>query len=145
MEKQPFAGTHDELTERIIKVFYEVYNELGYGFVESVYCRSMAIALTQNGLAVASEVAVPVTFRGELVGTYRADLIVERKVTLEFKKADVITKAHEAQLTHYLRATAIELGLILNFGEAPRIRRVEFLNDRKRQFQGSAPIPSFSL
>ena len=144
MEKQAFVGTEDALTERIIGVFYEVYNELGFSFVESVYCRAMAIALSQSGLNVASEVQVPVIFRGELIGSFRADLIVEQKITPELKRADLITKAHEAQLTHYLRASMIEVGLILNFGETPRFRRIEFLNERKRQFCGSAPIPALS-
>ncbi len=93
MERQPFSGTEDALTERILSVFFKVYNELGNGFVESVYARAMAIALIQDGLAVAAEVFIPVSFRGELIGTFRADLIVEGKVVLEFKVADVIIKA----------------------------------------------------
>jgi GxxExxY protein len=129
---RPFVGTEDDLTERIIKVYYTVYNELGFGFLESVYCRALAIALEQSGLTVASEVAVPVSFRGVLVGSFRADLVVERKVILEAKTCDQILKAHEAQLLHYLRASTIEIGLILNFGETPRFRRMEFRNDRKR-------------
>ncbi len=140
-----FVGLEAALTERIIKVYYEVYNELGFGFLESVYSRSMAIALAQSGLAVESEVWIPVTFRGEAVGSFRADMIVERKVILELKTADAISKAHEAQLTHYLRSTEFEVGLVLNFGETARFRRVEFRNERKRLFPGSALIPSSSL
>ena len=143
--KQQFVGTDDALTERIIAVFYEVYNELGFGFVESVYARAMGIALDQSGLAVASEVAVPVSFRGELIGTFRADLVVERTVVLELKIADHISKAHEAQVTHYLRASDYEVGLILNFGEVPRFRRMEFLKTRKRRLARSALIPPLSL
>ena len=134
----PFAGTEDALTERIIKVYYQVFNELGTGFLEAVYCRAMAIALEQDGLSVASEVAVPVTFRGQLVGSYRADLVVERKVILEAKTCDQILRAHEAQLTHYLRASVMEVGLIFNFGEVARFRRVEFRNERKRLMKGAA-------
>ena len=146
MERQQrFVGTEDALTERIIAVFYEIYNELGFGFVESVYCRAMGIALSQNGLAVASEVAIPVAFRGELIGSFRADLVVARRVVRELKIADHIAKPHEAQLTHYLRASNYEVGLILNFGESPRFRRIEFLNERKRKFVGSALIPPLSL
>ena len=145
MERQErFEGIEDALTERIISVFYEVYNELGFRFVESVYGRAMGMALAQSGLAVASEVAIPVSFRGELIGSFRADLVVERRVVLELKIADHIGKPHEAQLTHYLRASMFEVGLILNFGESPRFRRVEFRNERKRKFPGSALIPSSS-
>jgi GxxExxY protein len=145
MERDAFKGTEDVLTEQILKVFYEVYNELGYGFVESVYGRAMAIALAQSGLEVVAEVFIPVSFRGQAIGTFRADLIVEKRVVLEFKIADQIIKAYEAQLTHYLRASSYEVGLILSFGESPRSRRIEFLNERKRRFSSSAPIPPLSL
>jgi GxxExxY protein len=145
VEGQTFVGTEDALTQRIIAVFYQVYNELGSGFIESVYARAMAIALKQAGLEVAPEVFIPVSFRGELIGTFRADLIVEGKVVLEFKIADQIIKAYEAQLTHYLRASTFELGMILSFGETPKVRRIEFLNERKRRFQGSALIPPLSV
>lgn len=144
MDQQRFVGTEQVLTERIIGVFFQVYNELGYGFVESVYARAMAIALRQIGLDAAVEVAVPVSFRGELIGTFRADLVVEGKIVLEFKIADAISKAYEAQLTHYLRASAYELGLVLSLGESPRTRRIEFQNERKRKFQGSIPVPPLS-
>jgi GxxExxY protein len=142
LERQAFVGTEDALTERIIGVFYQVFNELGYGFAESVYCRAMAIALEQSGLQVGSEVAVPVSFRGELVGVFRCDLMVERKVILELKIADQITKAYEAQLLHYLKASPIEVGLILSFGEAPKFRRMEFRNERKQPGVGSVLILS---
>lgn len=145
MDKRRFVGTEDALTERIIAVFYQVYNELGYGFVESIYARAMAIALAQAGLDVAAEVAVPVSFRGQLIGSFRADLVVEKKIVLEFKIADQISKAYEAQLTHYLRASEFEVGMLLSFGESPRTRRVEFLNERKRKFSGSALIPPLSI
>ena len=123
-------------------MFYQVFNELGYGFAESVYRRAMAIALVQGGLQVGSEVAVPVSFRGENVGVFRCDLMVERKIILELKIADQISKAFEAQLLHYLKASAIEVGLILSFGETPKFRRMEFRNDRKQAGIGSVLIPS---
>ena len=143
--QQQFVGTEDVLTERIIAVFYQVYNELGNGFIESVYGRAMTIALTQAGMDVAAEVFIPVSFRGELIGTFRADLVVEGKVVLELKVADQIIKPYEAQLTHYLRASTFEVGMLLSFGESPKFRRIEFLNARKRQFQGSALIPPLSV
>ncbi len=124
-------GTEDVLTEKILKVFYEVYNELGYGFLEAVYERAMEKALRAAGMKVEAQLAVPVSFRGEVIGVFKADLIVEGKVILELKVAEQITKIHEAQLTHYLRASSVEVGLVLNFGQVPRARRIEFLNERK--------------
>lgn len=140
--KTGFVGTEDALTEKIIGVFYQVFNELGYGFAESVYCRAMAIALAQSGFQVGTEVAVPVAFRGENVGVFRCDLMVERKIILELKVADQISKAYEAQLLHYLKASLIEVGLILSFGESPKFRRMEFRNDRKQAGIGPVLIPS---
>jgi GxxExxY protein len=140
--KTAFAGTEDALTETIIGVFYQVFNQLGYGFAESVYCRAMAIALEKCGLQVGAEVAVPVSFRGENVGVFRCDLMIERKIILELKIADQISKAYEAQLLHYLKASPIEVGLILSFGESPKFRRMEFRNDRKRAGIGSVLLPS---
>lgn len=130
------------MTKKIIGIFYEVFNELGYGFAETVYCRAMAIALSQAGLEVGTEVAVPVSFRGELVGVFRCDLMVERKVILELKIAEQISKAYEAQLLHYLKASPIEVGLILSFGEVPKTRRLEFRNERKQSGIGSVVILS---
>ncbi len=132
MGQTPFVGLEDGLTGRILEVFHSVFNELGFGFVESVYCRAMAIALAESGLRVETEVAVPVSFHGQLVGVFRADLVVEGKIILELKTAEQISKAHEAQLLHYLRASELEIGLILNFGEVPKSRRIEFRNERKR-------------
>lgn len=123
---------HADLTEKIIGVFYDVYNELGHGFLESVYQQSMQVALRGEGLQVEAEVAVPVWFRQENVGEFRADLLVNQRVLLELKAARVLDKAHEAQLLHYLKATDIEIGLLLNFGERPEFRRLLFDNLRKK-------------
>src|SRR5216684_5973942 len=103
---------HGELTDKIIGVFYDVYNELGHGFLESTYSEAMALALTESGLANAREVPVPVWFRGRKVGQYFADLIVESDVLLELKASRTLESAHEAQLLHYLRSTDIEVGLL---------------------------------
>ena len=123
---------HRELTEKIIGVFYDVYNELGHGFLESVYRDSMLIALEQAGLQCNSEASVPVLFRGRDVGQFRADIIVEGLVILELKTAASIDRSHEAQLYNYLRATQIEVGLLLNFGKHPEFRRVVFSNEEKK-------------
>jgi GxxExxY protein len=123
---------HEKLTERIIGVFYDVYNELGQGFLESVYQKAMIVALQHLGLLVESEVAVPVWFRGVKVGNFEVDVLVERSVLLELKAARALDSTHEAQTLNYLRATPIEVGLLLNFGPKPQVRRFVFSNDRKR-------------
>jgi GxxExxY protein len=123
---------HSGLTSKIIGVFYDVYNEIGHGFLESTYRAAMVLALTQSGFAVAQEVGVPVWFRGEKIGQYFADMMVENRVLLELKAVRTLEPAHEAQLLHYLRATEIEVGLLFNFGVKPQFRRLLFDNARKK-------------
>lgn len=123
---------HSEITEQIIGVFYDVYNELGEGFLESVYNNAMSLALEQAGLRVAREVSLPVFFRGEMIGDFRADLIVNGLVIVELKSARAIESSHEAQIYNYLRSTEIEVGLLLNFGPRAQFRRVAFENSRKK-------------
>jgi len=123
---------HCDLTDRIIGVFYDLYNELGHGFLESTYSEAMALALTESGLANAREVPVPVWFRGRKVGQYFADLVVESPVLLELKVSRTLESAHEAQLLHYLKSTEIEVGLLFNFGPRPQFRRLLFDNERKK-------------
>lgn len=125
-------GKHDELTERIIGVFYDVYNELGYGFLESVYREAMRLALTQAGLNVKTEVPIAVGFRGNIVGIFRADLVVNEAVLVELKACDQVIRQHESQAMNYLRATPIEVGLLMNFGPTPRFKRLVMDNERKR-------------
>lgn len=128
----PVTYPHRDLTERIIGAFYDVYNELGFGFLESVYHKSMVLALTAAGLRADYKAKLPVYFRGEPVGDFEADVLVERAVILELKAADDFCPAHEAQLLNYLKASAVEVGLLMNFGPKPRLRRLAFSNDRKR-------------
>jgi GxxExxY protein len=123
---------HSELSEAIIGVFYEVYNELGYGFLESVYRNSLELALLAKGLHVGTEVGVPVFFRGKNVGDFRADMVINGCLLLELKTAEAIIIAHEAQLLNYLRATNLEVGLILNFGPKAQVRRLAYDNTRKQ-------------
>jgi len=127
----PISLKHSELTDKVIGVFYDVYNELGHGFLESVYAAAMVMALESSGLAVGREVPVAVWFRDRKIGQYFADLLVEGRVILELKAARDLDKAHEAQLLHYLRATDVEVGLLLNFGVRPQFRRLVFENERK--------------
>ena len=132
MEAEPIVLKHAQLTEKIIGIFYDVYNELGHGFLESVYEESMVIALRDEKLDVKRQVSLPVWFRGHNVGEFRADVVVEQNVLLELKGVRTLECVHEAQLLHYLRSTSIEVGLLLNFGLRPQFRRLVFDNARKR-------------
>ncbi|MFI5312081.1 MAG: GxxExxY protein [Gemmatimonadales bacterium] len=118
------ALVHGEVTREIIGAFFEVYNELGYGFAESVYQRALPLALVMRGVRSEREVPLTVRFRGAVVGDYRADLVVEDKVIVESKVADRILPVHEMQLVNYLRTTGIPVGLVLNFGPRPTFRRL---------------------
>ena len=122
---------HGKITEKIIKVFFGVYNELGHGFLESVYQKSLLIALEAEGLQACSPVEIPVWFRGTRVGSFEADVLVENCVLLELKAARCLDSTHRAQLLNYLRATEIEVGLLLNFGVKPEFKRLLFDNPRK--------------
>jgi GxxExxY protein len=130
-ERSEAPFRHAELTRQIVGVFFQVYGELGYGFLESVYRYAMTIALREAGLRIESEVELHARFRGRSIGTFRADLLVEGAVLVELKAARAIEQAHIAQLLNYLRCTVVEIGLVLNFGPAPKVRRLILTNDRK--------------
>lgn len=131
MDTDKHRFKHKEITDKIIKVFYEVYNELGHGFLESVYERSLEIALSSLELKVCRQIQVPVWFRGKPVGDFTADMLIENCVLLELKAARALDSSHQAQLLNYLRATEIEVGLLLNFGLKPEFKRLIFDNPRK--------------
>ena len=120
---------HKGITDRIIRAFYNVYNTLGYGFLEKVYENSMLLELTEMGLSVQKQYPIDVYYREKLVGSYFADLLVEEKVIVELKAAEVICEEHEFQLINYLKATDIEIGLLLNFGKEPQFKRKIFTNN----------------
>ena len=122
---------HNELTSLILKTFYDVYNELGYGFLEKVYQNALLIELKNKGLEVTSNEKIKVYYKGENVGDYYADIIVNNTVILELKAAECIVEAFENQLLNYLRGTDCEVGLLLNFGKKPEFRRKIFENKRK--------------
>lgn len=122
---------HKELTYNIIGVFYDVYNELGHGFLESVYQRSLGLALESVGLNVRHHVKIPVWFRGQRVGMFEGDLLIENSILLELKTARCLDRSHQAQLLNYLRATDIEVGLLLNFGLKPEFKRLLLENSSK--------------
>ena len=128
---------HSELTEKIIGSFFSVYNELGPGFLESVYQRSMIVALAETGLRADPETPIQVWFHGQTVGDFRADIIVEGTVLLEIKTARQIDPSHEAQVLHYLRATQFEVGLLLNFGAKAQFRRYILENERKKSAESA--------
>ena len=114
------AQRHYGLTRAIIGCAFQVSNELGAGFLESVYERAMLVALSEEGIAAVSQKPIDVTFRGQSVGTFFADLLVEDKVLIELKAARAIAAEHQAQVINYLKATGIEVGLLINFGN-PRL------------------------
>ena len=112
-----------ELTERIIGVFFSVHNELGYGFLESVYENAMCVALREAGIEISRQVPFSIEFRGQIVGDYRADLIADQRVILEIKAIPALGQAQEAQLLNYLKGSQIEVGLLLNFGPKAEFKR----------------------
>ena len=130
-DERQIRGRHDDLTQQIIGVFYDVYNELGNGFLESVYREAMRLALIEAGFSVASEVPIPVEFSGLVIGIFWADLIVNDAVLIELKACDGLAREHESQTLHYLRATRIEVALLMNFGAAPRFKRLVMDNESK--------------
>jgi GxxExxY protein len=131
-----FEGKHSELSKRIIKVFYDVHNELGYGFSERVYQKAYGIALREDGMKVDEQVPIKVYFRGQLVGEFFADMIINDLILLELKAAEVIVEEFEAQLLNYLKSTEIEVGYVLNFGKSATFKRKVFDNIRKGALHG---------
>ncbi len=128
-----------ELTDLVIGCFYEVYNGLGAGFLESVYGNAMAVVLTERGCSFERERALPVRFRDRLVGDFKADLVVEGKLIVELKAQSQLARIHEVQLVNYLKASGITTGLLLNFGPKPEFRR------RVLTSTASDPRPSASI
>ncbi len=122
---------HSEISNKIIKAFYTVYNTLGYGFLEKVYENSMMIELRKTGVDCEQQKSITVYYDDIKVGNYFADLIVEHKIIVELKAAENLCEEHEAQLVNYLRATEIEVGLLLNFGKKPQLRRRVLTADYK--------------
>lgn len=135
VKPKPFTGKHSDISEKIIKVFFDVHNELGFGFSEKVYQKAFGIALRDAGMKVDEQVPIKVYFRGHLVGNFFADMIVNDLILLELKTAEAIIDEYEAQLLHYLKATEIEVGYVLNFGKSANFKRKIFDNERKRSLR----------
>lgn len=128
---RPAPLLHAEITHEIIGAFYDVYNEMGWGFAESVYMRAMCIMLTERGLQHDRELWLPVYFRGEKISAFRADLVVERKVIVELKSGSHLAGTHDAQLLNYLRASGLQVGLLFNFGPKPERRRLIWMREHQ--------------
>ena len=122
---------HEEITEKIIKSYYKVYNTLGYGFLEKVYENALAIELRKNGLEVKCQFPISVLYESEIVGEYFADIIVNNTVVIELKASKELSEEHECQLINYLKATNIELGLLMNFGKEAEYKRKIYMNKYK--------------
>ena len=127
-----FEGKLAPLTDKILKAFYKVFNTLGYGFLEKVYENALVFELCEMGLRVEQQKKIVVYYRGQVVGEYFADLLVENAVVVEIKAAEQIVDAHKAQLLNYLKATPFEVGLLLNFGREPEFKRQVYDNELKR-------------
>ena len=113
---------HQELTAQIIKCAYAVHWNLGFGFLENVYHNALMIELAKAGLRAEKEKGIQIHYNGQVIGDYIADMVVEDKIILELKSIKEIDPVHEAQLVNYLKATGIEVGLLINFGEQLRIK-----------------------
>jgi len=122
---------HKELTDKIINIFYRVYNKLGYGFLEKVYENAMIIELEKESIPAVSQSAISVSYEGKIIGEYYADILVDNKVIVEIKAIRHLVEDNEAQLLNYLKATNMEVGLLLNFGPKPDFKRKAFDNCRK--------------
>jgi len=122
---------YQKLTEKVIKIFYKVYNKLGYGFLEKVYQNAMMFEFVREGIPAVPQFAIKVFYENEIVGEYFADILVDNKVIVEIKASRNLALENEAQLLNYLKATDKEVGLLLNFGPKPEIKRKVFDNFRK--------------
>ena len=131
---------HGELTEKIIGAFYQVYNELGYGFLEKVYEQALLILFAEDELLATSQNNIKLNYHGREIATYISDIIVDGKVIVEIKAARILDESHEAQLINYLKATGIEVGLLLNFGPKPTFKR--FVFEKNKVLKSAQPVPS---
>ena len=120
---------HKKITDDILKVYYDIYNQLGYGFLERVYQNAMYFELKEKGYQVEAQTPIKVYLKGQLIGEYYSDLLIENKVIIELKACEVLMNVHVAQLMNYLKATEIEVGLLLNFGNTS-LQYKRFANTR---------------
>lgn len=126
---------HKEISKPILKIFCDVYNQLGYGFLEKIYQNVMYFELIEQGYKVEAQKQIKVYFKNQLVGEFYADLLVEDTIILELKACECLVSSHVAQLMNYLKSTKIEVGLVLNFGETPDFKRLVYTNNRKQNLR----------
>ena len=131
-DRTRFEGKHSGISDLVLKAYFSVYNELGSGFLESVYHAALEIALLELGLKVVSQAGLPVYFRGKVIAEFRADLLVEGKVLLELKAVHALDRVHYGQVLNYLKATEIEVAFLLNFGPKPEFKRFLLDNEEKK-------------
>ena len=126
---------HKKITDEILKAYFDIYNQLGYGFLEKVYQNAIYFELKSKGYKVEAQTPIKVYLKGRLIGEYYSDLLIENKVIIELKACELLMNVHVAQLMNYLKATEIEVGLLLNFGEEPEFKRIIYTNDRKKNLK----------
>ena len=129
--KKKFEGKHSELTGTILRAFFQVHKEMGFGFSEKVYEAALEILLKELSLIPERQKEIAVYYHGKRVGEYKADMIVNGVVLLEIKSVEKLIDAHDAQLLNYLKSTEIEVGLLLNFGHQAEFHRKIYDNSRK--------------
>lgn len=130
-----------ELTGRIIKCFYRVYDALGFGFLESVYQNAMLYELAAEGLVAVAEEALDVWYKDRKIGHFRVDLLVEGRVIIEIKASEILPPAGRKKLLNYLRGSTVEVGLLLHFGPKPKFERVIFTNHNKAHRHSETGLP----
>ena len=113
---------YKEIVDKIINIFYKVYNQLGYGFSEKVYKSAIMIEFKKEGIPSVSQSGIKVFYKGEIIDEHYADILVDNKVLVKIKAAKELVEDNEAQLLHYLEATDIEAGILLNFGTRPKVK-----------------------
>jgi GxxExxY protein len=138
-DSQDKRKLHEGITKTIIGCAFEVINELGSGFLESVYEKAMMVALADAGLSVESQCSIKVMFRKKVVGDFYADLLVESKVLIELKAVKAIAPEHQAQIINYLNATGIEVGLLINFGN-PKLEFKRFTRSKTHKINPVYPV-----
>ncbi len=126
---------YSDLTSDILRVYYDVYNNLGYGFLEKVYENAMMIELKKQGIPCQRQVPIEVYYDDQSIGHYFADILVDDKIIIELKAAEGLLPEHECQLVNYLKATDIEVGLLLNFGKKPQHKRRVLTAEYKSQYR----------
>tara|TARA_B100000315_G_C14290084_1_gene456981 strand:- start:176 stop:598 length:423 start_codon:yes stop_codon:yes gene_type:complete len=133
---------YEDVTEKIIKVFYKIYNTLGYGFLEKVYEKAMIIELNKLRMKFINQCPLKVFYEKEVIGDYIADFIIEDKIIIEIKAIKQLSKEDESQLLNYLTATSYEVGLLLNYGVKPEIKRKVYDNELKKYKAYGLPSPA---